>query len=108
MEDNFELRFNLASAYISSGNLEAAAAELAKAMVTVERVLKEEDIPEEQAPMKLQMAFINHKLQKGEEAMNVYTDVLRNHKNSQELSAVAANNLAALRGDKDLPDSLRR
>lgn len=108
MEENFELRFNLASALISTGDLEGAASELRTAYDTVAKVLDEEDVAEEQAPIALQQAYVAHRMQKTEEALSTYMRMLREFKNNLELNAVAANNLAVLRGDKDLPDSLRR
>lgn len=75
---------------------------------TVAKVLDEEDVGDEQAPIVLQQAYVSHRLQKTEEALDTYMRTLRDYKNNLELNAVAANNLAALRGDKDLPDSLRR
>jgi hypothetical protein len=63
------------------------------------------------APLKLQLAYTQIRTALREEALHTHTEMLRAHTGAKlelEVSAVFANNLAVLRGDRDLPDSLRR
>ncbi|CAE7469611.1 SRP72, partial [Symbiodinium microadriaticum] len=80
--ESFDLLFNVACAYISMGRISQAESTLQEALDLCRHVLGEDGLTEE--------------------------EVLKSYKKSDELLAVAANNLAVLRGDKDLPDSLRR
>lgn len=120
--DSFELLFNTVCAMISGGQIAEAATSLEQTETLCREVLKEDglsedDIQEEVTNIQLQKAFVGILSNRSnantrELAVNECLAILRrnngNKKKNHEMLAVAANNLAVLRGDKDLPDSLRR
>lgn len=121
--DSFELMFNTVCALISGGQLAVAASALEQTEalcreVLTEDGLSEEDILQEMTNIQLQKSFVgilsNRSSDKTRQtAVEECLAILRNNsgnkkKKNHEMLAVAANNLAVLRGDKDLPDSLRR
>jgi hypothetical protein len=113
-----EVLFNKACAEISVGDLEAAAKSLHTARDISERAARsegssDEEIAAETAPIAMQLVYVN--LARGHrDASSFHADmeackhVLRSNKTDLELSAVCANNLAALRGSRDIPDTMRR
>jgi signal recognition particle subunit SRP72 len=112
--NSFDLMFNIACAQISSGDLHAAKASLLAASNICHEVLSsegmsEEEIATESTAIRLQTAFVD--ILTGREtssSLEQCKNILRTLKRDNELLAVAANNLAVLRGATDLPDSLRR
>jgi hypothetical protein len=121
--DSFELMFNTVCALISGGQLAAAASTLKQTEalcreVLTEDGLSEEDIQQEVTNIQLQKSFVGILSNRSSDntrqaAVEECLAILRNNrgnkkKKNHEMLAVAANNLAVLRGDKDLPDSLRR
>jgi hypothetical protein len=111
---SFDLMYNVACAQISTGDLSGAKASLLTASEICRSVLSseglsEEEIAAESTVIRLQTAFVD--LLAGHEttaSLEQCKQVLRSTKKDNELLAVAANNLAVLRGATDLPDSLRR
>jgi signal recognition particle subunit SRP72 len=112
--DCFDLLFNVACAYISSGQIAQAEATLQSALELCRSVLSEDglgddEIAAESTAISLQKTFVDILMGRASQrSLDECREVLKNRKKSDELMAVAANNLAVLRGDKDLPDSLRR
>jgi hypothetical protein len=120
--DSFELMFNTVCALISGGQIAEAASTLDQTEalcreVLTEDGLSEEEIQREVTNIHLQKSFVGILSNKSSDntrqaAVDECLAILRsnsvNKKKNHEMLAVAANNLAVLRGDKDLPDSLRR
>lgn len=104
--DCFDLLFNVACAYISSGHIAQAEITLQNALelcrsVLSEDGLSEEEIATESTAISLQKTFVDILLGRASQrSLDECREVLKNRKKSDELMAVAANNLAVLRGDK--------
>lgn len=119
--DSFELLFNTACALISGGQIAEAGSTLDRTEALCHEVLaldglSEEEVQREVTTIQLQKSFVEilsnkssgHAQQSADECLAILRRCSGNKKKSHEVLAVAANNLAVLRGDKDLPDSLRR
>ncbi|KAK3284578.1 Signal recognition particle core component [Cymbomonas tetramitiformis] len=114
-KDSFELAYNNARALSAVGDFEAAEEQLLLAQRLGKEVLLEEDMPEaeveeELMPITVQLAYIAAQQGRTAEALEAYTSVLKLKAQPESLSAVAVatNNLVALRGARDLFDSLKR
>ena len=122
-DNQYETYYNRACAYLSAGKVSLADQDLAQSEVIGRKVLSEEgyvseEIEKELAAVRLQAAYV--KILNGhlESPLEVCKDILRVHGQSKgkqegtggdlELVAVAANNLAVLRGTQDVPEALRR
>jgi hypothetical protein len=112
---SFELLYNVACAQISAGMISEAEDTLLSAKEMCESVLSQESADKETvetecAAINLQRAYVD--ILRGKvrsSSLDQCRSILRSQKSlNKELLAVAANNLTVLRGDKDLPDSLRR
>lgn len=119
-ENNFEVFYNRACAHISAQEIDEATENLISAKEICRRTLideglSEKEVRKESAAIDLQEAYI-HILSGGESkaaaAMDACKGVLSADGEDKikdlELRVVAANNLAVLRGDRELPDSLTR
>lgn len=120
--DSFELLYNTVCALLSGGHILKASSSLEKTETLCREVLSEDgvsedDIQRELVNVKLQKLFVGILSNKNDpsfrqNAIDECLDLLRQNsdksRRNYEVMAVAANNLAVLRGDKDLPDSLRR
>ena len=107
---------------LSSGDLKEASDALDRTESLCRDVLTEEgltdaEIQDEMNKIRLQRSFLgllNNKRNgvSSNDAIMECLSILRmtseKKRKNHEMMAVAANNLAVLRGDKDLPDSLRR
>lgn len=122
--DSFELLFNSVCALVSGGQIAEAMTALDQTEALCREVLTGDGLSDEE----IQKEIINIQLQRSflDIVSNRFSDntrqaavdqclaILRSassggkKKKNHEMLAVAANNLAVLRGDKDLPDSLRR
>lgn len=106
--------YNIACAQISSGDYYAARSSLSSAARICHDVLSsegmtDEEIKAESTAIRLQTSFVDILTGRETDAsLEQCKDVLKSIKKDNELLAVAANNLAVLRGATDLPDSLRR
>jgi hypothetical protein len=122
--DSFELMFNTVCALISGGQLTEATSTLVKTEALCREVLSgdglsDDEILKEITNIQLQKSFLAIVSNRSSDttrqvAVDECLSILRTasaggkKKKNHEMLAVAANNLAVLRGDKDLPDSLRR
>lgn len=112
--DCFDLLFNVACAYISSGRISQAEVTLQEALDMCRSVLSDDGLSDEEVAVEstaiaLQKTFVDILMGRANlQSLEHCREVLKSRKKGDELMAVAANNLAVLRGDKDLPDSLRR
>ncbi|CAN0929276.1 Signal recognition particle subunit SRP72 [Linum grandiflorum] len=69
----------------------------------------EEDIEIELAPISVQLAYVSQLLGRSQEAMEAYAEIISpNLADDLSSLAVAANNLVAVRGPKEVSDSLKK
>mmetsp|Transcript_10399 Transcript_10399/g.26181 ORF Transcript_10399/g.26181 Transcript_10399/m.26181 type:complete len:717 (+) Transcript_10399:3-2153(+) len=112
----YELVYNSACAHIVAGDLAQAEERLEEALSLSSQALQadeadDEEVAAEQAPIRVQKAFVAHSLGREADAQEGYLSVLRmkgHEAVDSTVAAVAANNLVALRGDRDLFDSAKR
>ncbi|CAH9128624.1 unnamed protein product [Cuscuta epithymum] len=118
---SFELPFNTACSLIQNQKYNNAEQLLLSARRIGQEVLMEDNVPDDEiemklAPISVQLAFVQQILGK-EEARESYTDfIVRRLADEASLAeavsesslAVAINNLIALRGHKDVSDSLKK
>ena len=113
VDNTYELLFNKSCAEIALKDYENAALSLHTAKDMCIRSMTEDDssqeaIDKECASMLLQSVYLGVMSGKTQGSVNVCKSMMRKYRGEVELMAVAGNNLAVLRGDRDLPDSLRR
>ncbi|OMO81415.1 Tetratricopeptide-like helical [Corchorus olitorius] len=110
---SFELAYNVACSLIEGNKHKDAEQLLLAARRIGQETLTEEnyaddDIEIELAPISVQLAYVQQLLGHSQEALGAYTDIV-NRNLADELSlAVAVNNLIAVKGPKDISDSLRK
>ncbi|KDO82042.1 hypothetical protein CISIN_1g005990mg [Citrus sinensis] len=68
----------------------------------------EDDIEIELAPIAVQLAYVQQLLGNTQEAFGAYTDIIKRNLADESSFAVAVNNLVALKGPKDVNDSLKK
>ena len=112
-ESGFELHFNKACAEIALSNVQDAVESVRKARELCVSALSEEGSSEEEiavecAAVNMQAAFLRMLIGETAGAAELCKQILKTCRGDLELTAVATNNLAVLRGGRDLPDSLRR
>lgn len=109
----YELCYNSACISLSKGNYEEAREKLTKA----ENLCKEtfEDDPEEQealdnemAIIRVQLAFCLQKMEKIDESLKIYNNVLKTKPSDISVMAVASNNLVCINKDQNVFDSKKR
>lgn len=113
VETTYELLFNKSCAEIALKEFDCAALTLHSAKEMCIRAMTEDgwteaEIDKECASMLLQSIYLGIMTGSIHGAIDTCKAMMKKHRTELELMAVAANNLAVLRGDKDLPDSLRR
>ena len=111
--ETYDLLFNKSCAEIAMKDYDDAASSLQTAKDLCSSSMNEdgssqEEIDKECAPMLLQSLFLGIMTGKTQGSVETCKLIMKQYSNLLELKAVAANNLAVLRGDRDLPDSLRR
>ncbi|KAL6983831.1 hypothetical protein U1Q18_017205 [Sarracenia purpurea var. burkii] len=110
---SFELAYNTACALIERNKYTDAEQLLLSARrigqeTLMEENLADDDIEIELAPITVQLAHVQQLLGRTQEAMKVYTDTIKRNLVDESSLAVAINNLVSLKGQKDVPDSLRK
>ncbi|RVW35364.1 Signal recognition particle subunit SRP72 [Vitis vinifera] len=70
--------------------------------------LADDEIEIELAPLAVQLAYVQQLLGNTPEAMEAYTGIINRNLADESSLAVAVNNLVALKGPKDISDSLRK
>ncbi|XP_055606621.1 signal recognition particle subunit SRP72-like [Uranotaenia lowii] len=112
-EDTYELTYNAACAV--AGKQQFSEAE--KKLRTSEKLCRdfleedgatEEDILDELAIIKVQLAYCLQMQGKSKEASIIYTDVLKHKTNDHALTAVASNNLVVINKDQNMFDSKKK
>ena len=113
-QDSMELAFNVGVALAGAGQLEDADFLLERALSLgredlAEQGLEEAEIEVELAAVETERAWLQSLRGRGDEAMAAYSQVLlRGGKNDATVQAVAANNLACLKGTLHVAESLKR
>jgi len=107
-----ELAYNLSIAAADSGDLALAEKRLQQAESTARAVLAEDgwdaaEIEGEVACVLCQLAYVMQRGGDGSRAAKIYKSVLKAGPDDKALVAVASNNLAALRGERDLFNNLK-
>ncbi|THU52609.1 hypothetical protein C4D60_Mb10t05760 [Musa balbisiana] len=110
---NFELAYNYACSLIEKKKYAEAGQQLLSARRIGQEMLMEEDyaddeIETELAPIAVQLAYVHQLQGQTQEAIEAYMAIINCNLSDASSLAVAANNLIALRGTKDVSDSLRR
>lgn len=108
-EDSFELCYNSACSAIGK----ASYAEAEKKLRTSERMCREtldedDDIEEEVAIIKVQLAYCLQQQGRIKEATAIYSDVLKHKSNDVALTAVASNNMVAINKSQNVFDSKKK
>lgn len=112
-EDTYELTYNAACAL--AGKQQFSEAE--KKLRTSEKLCREfleddgateEDIMDELAIIKVQLAYCLQMQGKSKEASTIYADALKHKTNDHALTAVASNNLVVINKDQNMFDSKKK
>ncbi|KAG8493085.1 hypothetical protein CXB51_010360 [Gossypium anomalum] len=110
---SFELAYNIACSLIEGNKLKDAE----KLLLTARRIgqetlteenLADDDIEIELAPIAVQLAYVHQLLGQTQEASGAYTDIVNRNLADEPSLAVAVNNLIAVKGPKEISDSLRK
>ncbi|MBA0566818.1 hypothetical protein Golax_009070, partial [Gossypium laxum] len=110
---SFELAYNIACSLIAGNKLKDAE----KLLLTARRIgqetlteenLADDDIEIELAPIAVQLAYVHQLLGQTQEAAGAYTDIVNRNLADEPSLAVAVNNLIAVKGPKEISDSLRK
>ncbi|KAL9233320.1 hypothetical protein vseg_008338 [Gypsophila vaccaria] len=110
---SFELAYNTACSLIEKNNFTDAEQLLLSARRVGQESLMDEnwaddDIEQELAPVAVQLAYVQQLLGDTQAAMGAYLDLVKRNFADISTLAVATNNLIALRGPKDVSDSLKK
>jgi len=68
----------------------------------------DEDLRGELAPIQVQLGFIRQRLDKPDEAVEIYNDVLKFKSGDEAVRAVASNNVVSIKQDHQLFDSIKK
>ncbi|KAK3095763.1 hypothetical protein FSP39_018742 [Pinctada imbricata] len=113
-EHSYEICYNTACYLIGKGDFKAAEQKLRRAEVFCRKSFEddpdvtEEEIEDELAIIRVQLAFTLQKLGKNEEAMQLYNLVFKNKPSDVGLVAVASNNVVTLNKDQNVFDSKKK
>ena len=110
-EITLEQCFNLATTYLlATQDFKKAEDLLRKAEKLCEALEnpEEEDSEQELIPVHIQLAYTLQMLGRNEEAMSLYSSVLKQKPSSALQTLTAANNVIVLNGDKDIFDSKKK
>ncbi|KAJ0242907.1 Signal recognition particle subunit SRP72 [Hirschfeldia incana] len=108
---SFELAFNTACSFIENCNyadaeqLLLAAKGIGHETLTDEGIV-DEDIETKLAPIAVQLAYVQQVIGQTQESTSSYVDIIKRNLADEPSLAVAVNNLVALKGSKDISDSL--
>ncbi|KAJ4710920.1 Signal recognition particle subunit SRP72 [Melia azedarach] len=110
---SFELAYNTACSliernkYTDAEQLLLTARRIGQETLTDEN-LAEDEIDIELAPIAVQLAYVQQVLGNTQEAIGAYADIIKRNLADESSLAVAVNNLVALKGPKDVNDSLKK
>ncbi|RXH72231.1 hypothetical protein DVH24_033769 [Malus domestica] len=107
--NSFELAFNTACSLIELEKYTEAEQLLLKARRIGQEALFSDNVPEDEiqielAPIAVQLAYVQQK----QEAVEAYTDIIKQDMADEVSLSVAVNNLIALRGPRDVSDGLKK
>ncbi|KAI4336625.1 hypothetical protein L6164_015127 [Bauhinia variegata] len=110
---SFELAYNTACSLIERKKYADAEELLLSARRIGQETLMEDNLPDDEielelSPIAVQLAYVQQLLGRTKDAIEAYTDIIKRDLADESSIAVAMNNLFALRGPKDVPDSLRK
>ncbi|KAH7570442.1 hypothetical protein ACOSQ2_018920 [Xanthoceras sorbifolium] len=110
---SFELAYNTACSLIERNNYTDAEQLLSTARRIGQESLTDDNFAEdvieiELAPITVQLAYVKQLLGQTQEAIGAYTDIINHNLADESSLAVAVNNLIAVKGPKDISDSLRK
>ncbi|KAL5762319.1 hypothetical protein ACOSP7_018583 [Xanthoceras sorbifolium] len=110
---SFELAYNTACSLIERHNYTDAEQLLSTARRIGQESLTDDNFAEdvieiELAPITVQLAYVKQLLGQTQEAIGAYTDIINHNLADESSLAVAVNNLIAVKGPKDISDSLRK
>lgn len=110
---SFELAYNTACSlvernkYTDAEQLLLTARRIGQETLTDDN-FAEDDIEIELAPVAVQLAYVQQLLGNTQEALGSYADIIKRNLADESSLAVAVNNLVALKGPKDVNDSLKK
>lgn len=113
-DKTYELCYNSACLSISKGKYDEAkdklkkAEEMCKEFYKSEEDFDEEELENELAIIKVQLAYCLQVLNKNDEALKIYNSVLKNKPSDLGAIAVASNNIVTLNNDQNIFDSKKR
>ncbi|GMH02650.1 hypothetical protein Nepgr_004489 [Nepenthes gracilis] len=110
---SFELAYNTACSLIDRNEYRDAEQLLLSARRVGQETLMGEDMADddmevELAPIAIQLAYVQQLLGQTQEAVEAYSDIVKQNLADDSSLAVAINNLIALKGPKDVSDSLKK
>lgn len=110
---SFELAYNTACSLIERSKYKDAEQLLLSARRVGQETLMEDNLADDEieielAPLAVQLAYVQQLLGNTPEAMEAYTGIINRNLADESSLAVAVNNLVALKGPKDISDSLRK
>ncbi|KAI6686657.1 hypothetical protein NL676_032570 [Syzygium grande] len=110
---SFELAYNTACSLIERKKyLDAEQLLLSARRIGQETLLEEnldaDEVEIELAPIAVQLAYVQQIFGRRQEAIEAYTGIVNRNLSDESSLAVAVNNLIALKGPKDVSDSLRK
>ncbi|XP_033757773.1 signal recognition particle subunit SRP72-like [Pecten maximus] len=113
-EESYEMCYNMACYLIGRKDFKGAEKKLRKAEVYCRKMFEddtevtEEEIEDELAIIRVQLAFVLQKLQRTEEALSIYNQVMKHKPSDAGISAVASNNIVTLNKDQNVFDSKKK
>ncbi|XP_030449426.1 uncharacterized protein LOC115671891 [Syzygium oleosum] len=110
---SFELAYNTACSLIEIEKYSDAEQLLLSARRIGQETLLEENLDADEveielAPIAVQLAYVQQIFGRRQEAIEAYTGIINRNLSDESSLAVAVNNLIALKGPKDVSDSLRK
>ncbi|KAL8527529.1 hypothetical protein ACS0TY_005393 [Phlomoides rotata] len=110
---SFELAYNVACSLIERNKYKDAEQLLMSARRIGQETLMEENWPDDEidielAPLAVQLAYVQQVLGNTEEASESYSDIIKKRLPDESSHAVAISNLIALKGHKNVSDSLKK
>ncbi|RDX62095.1 Signal recognition particle subunit SRP72, partial [Mucuna pruriens] len=110
---SFELAYNTACSLIERKKYTDAEQLLLSGRRIGQEILMEDNLPDDEieielSPIAVQLAYVQQILERKQDAMEAYTDMIKRDMADESSLAVAVNNLVSLKGPKDVSDSLRK
>lgn len=108
-DDTYELCYNSACADLGKRQFSEAEKKLRQSeKICCESLDEDDDIEEEVAIIKVQLAYCLHMQGRIKEATAIYSDALKHKSSDVALTAVASNNMVAINKDQNVFDSKKK